>query len=206
MKQNQLIDTLMIAIDAALADLHTATIAKVTKVNKKTINCQPVTSRIVNGKKIDLPEFIEVPVLVLQGGGSYTAYPIAIGDYCFLAFTERAFDRWYDGQDNQPPIEFRMHDYSDGIAFVGLNPFSTAINIPNLVERKGDTHQIGDMKIDGAINHNGTTNHTGDMTITGAVIQNGVLTATDIIIGGVSIGSHTHSGVQPGSGNTGIPQ
>lgn len=206
MKQNHLLDTLMIAIDSALSDLHTATIAKVTRVNATTVACQPVTSRIVNGVKIDLPEFADVPVLFMQGGGSYTAYPIKSGDYALLIITERAFDRWYAGQDNEPPIEFRMHDYSDGIAIVGVNPLAAAINIPSLVERKGNTHQIGDMKIDGAINHTGATHHIGAVQIDGDTHQNGVLTVTDIMIGGVSMAAHVHGGVASGLGTTGTPQ
>ncbi|MBL1319599.1 MAG: hypothetical protein JKY80_01955 [Mariprofundaceae bacterium] len=195
MEIKQLIDTLMIAIDSSLADLHTATIAKITAVNATTIDCQPVTSRVVNGAKIDLPEFVEVPVLFMQGGGSYTAYPIVIGDYCLLIFTERAFDRWYAGQDNQKPIEFRMHDYSDGIAIVGLNPLASAITIPSVIEHKGDSHHIGNMQIDGNITHTGTTQHTGDVTISG-----------NLIVNGISFGTHVHGGVQTGGGSTGTPQ
>jgi len=195
MKTKQLLDTLMIAIDSALANLHTATIAKVTRVNASTIDCKPVTSRLVNGAKIDLPEFVEVPVLFMQGGGSHTAYPIAVGDYCLLIFTERAFDKWYAGQDNKTPIELRMHDYSDGIAIVGVNPLASAINIPTVVERKGNTHQTGAMQIDGNITHTGTTNHTGDVTITG-----------NLVINGISFGTHVHGGVQPGGGLTGTAQ
>jgi len=195
METKQLIDTLMIAVDSALADLHTATIAKVTRVNALTIDCQPVTSRTVRGVKIDLPEFIEVPVLFLQGGGSYTAYPISVGDYCLLIFTERAFDKWYVGQDNQVPIEFRMHDYSDGIAIVGVNPLSGAITIPSVIEHKGDSHHIGKMQIDGDITHAGATQHTGDVTITG-----------NLVVNGIPFGTHVHSGVQPGGSSTGAPQ
>lgn len=151
MEQKQLIDTLLIAVDNALANLHTATIARVTKVNASTISCRPITNRVVDGESIALPEFIEVPVLTMQGGGSYTAYPIAVDDYCLLIFTERCFDRWYDGQDYQPPLELRMHDYSDGIAIVGVNPLAGAINIPTVIHQEGESTQTGDLTVTGNI-------------------------------------------------------
>lgn len=128
--QKQLIDIMMTAIDTALANVHTITIAKVTKVNDTTINCRPVMNRVVNGESVELPEFIEVPPITLQGGASYVALPVAVNDYCVLMFTERCFDRWYDGKDFRSPAEARMHDYSDGLALVGVNPLSAAIAIP----------------------------------------------------------------------------
>jgi hypothetical protein len=200
MERKHLLDTLMVAIDNALANMHTATIAKVTAVGATTINCRPVTNRLVNGKSIALPEFIEVPPLFLQGGGSYTAHPIAVGDYCLLIFTERCFDRWYHGQDFQPPLELRMHDYSDGVAIVGLNPLAGAITIPTVIQQTGDTNQ------DGEYTHQGTMTRTGDLVITGNIVCTGSISATEQITAGtVSLSSHIHGGVTTGSGNTGGP-
>ena len=186
METKQLIDTLLIAVDNALANLHTATIARVTKVNAKTIDCRPITNRVVDGESVELPEFIEVPILIMQGGGSYTVYPIAVDDYCLLIFTERCFDRWYDGQDYQPPLELRMHDYSDGIALVGVNPLAGAITIPTVIHQEGESTQTGDLTI------------TGDIIVTGDVIVSGEVTA---ISEGASVGLSTHVH----TGNLGAP-
>jgi len=200
----QLVDILNSAIDFALTNLHTATIAKVTGVQAKTISVQPVTNRVVNGQSIRLPEFIEVPPVFMQGGGSYTAHPIAVGDYCLLIFTERCFDRWYDGLDFQNPAEFRMHDYSDGLAIVGVNPMAGALTIPSVIQQTGDTNQ------DGNYTHQGNRTQIGDMTITGNLLVNGNITCTGNIssasatIGGIDFGTHTHPG--DSGGNTGVPQ
>ena len=230
MKRQQIIDTLMLAIDGALADLHTSTVARVTKVGTKTIGCQPVINRLVRGESIPLPEFIEVPPVFLQGGGSYTAHPIAIGDYCLLILTERCFDRWYHGQDGMLPLELRMHDYSDGFALVGVNPLAGAITIPSVIQQTGDTNY------DGNHTHQGTLDRVGDTTITGNVVIDGDLhvtgdieclgtisaanftglsgaamsasvnieTTQDVKAGSISLNSHTHS--DPQGGNTGGPQ
>lgn len=194
MDTKQLLDTMMAAVDSALVDLHTATIAKITAVNTTTVNCQPVINRHVDGQSIRLPEFIDVPPLFLQGGGSYTAHPIAVGDYALLVFTERCFDRWYNGADYQPPLEPRMHDYSDGFALVGINPLAGAITIPSVIQQTGDTNQ------DGAYTHQGSMTRTGDTTITGNVEITGTLTVngqaimtTGATIGGIDFGTHTHT-------------
>lgn len=184
----QLLDTLMAAIDTALANVHTATVAKVTAVNAKTIDCQPVIQRVVDGKFRDLPVFLDVPPIFLSGGSSALRMPIVAGDYCLLIFTERAYDRWWAGQDMRPPVEMRMHDYSDGFAIVGIKPESSALSIP------GVTTFDGDLVVD------------GDLNVTGNIIAGGTVTASvDVIGGGISLKTHTHTGVTPGGGMTGPP-
>ena len=220
----QLTDILNSAIDEALSNLHTATIAKVTAVQAKTISVQPVINRVVDGKSIKLPQFTKVPPLFMQGGGSYTAHPIAVGDYCLLILTERCFDRWYSGSDFQDPAEFRMHDYSDAIAVVGINPLAGALTIPSVIQQtgdanadgdhthQGDTTQIGNLTITGDIHVNGDTTQIGNLTITGNIQVNGNITCTGNLtvasatIGGIDFSTHTHSGVEPGGGTTGGPQ
>lgn len=177
MAKVQLTETLQIAIAHALSNLHTATIAKVTAVNATTIDCQPVTARLVDGQAIPLPKFVDVPPVFMSGGSSYTAHPIAVEDYALLVFTERCFDRWYEGQDNQPPLEFRMHDYSDGIAIVGLLPRASAITIPSLITQVGNTHQEGNYDHTGDMDRTGDVTHTGDTDQTGAFILTGAMKA-----------------------------
>ena len=213
MPKKELVETIQIALANALANLHTATIAKVTAVHETTIDCQPVTSRVVDGVSIALPVFVDVPPVFMQGGPSYTAHPIAVGDYALLIFTERCFDRWYSGQDNQPPLEFRMHDYSDGLAIVGVLPQGSAITIPDVITQIGDTYQRGDYE------HLGDMEQTGDTVINGSltVVQTGgdsttmsgvtiIVTSGDVIADGISLKNHTHGGVQTGTGSTGVPE
>jgi len=204
--KRELIDVMNDAIEFALSNLHTATIAKVTGVQSKTISVQPVINRVYQGRSIALTEFVEVPPVFMQGGGSHTAYPIAVGDYCLLILTERCFDRWYGGADFQSPAEFRMHDYSDGLAIVGVNPLASAITIPSVIQQTGDTNQDGDYT------HQGDRTQVGDLTVTGNLQVNGNITCTGKLtvatatIGGIDFGTHTHSGVDTGPGNTGGPQ
>lgn len=190
----QLIDSLMIAMAESLSNVHTATIAKVTAITGSTISCKPVINRLVDGKSVELPEFISVPVLFMQGGGSYTAHPIAIGDYALLIFTERCFDGWYSGNDFLPPVEYRMHDYSDGIAIVGINPASSAVPIPTTIVQVGTMH------------HTGNYNIIGDLHVDGDITCTGRLTVAHATINGIDFETHVHGGVQTGAGTSGGPQ
>jgi len=89
-----------------------------------------------------------------------------------LFFTERCFDRWWNGQDYQPPLELRMHDYSDGIALLGLNPLAGLIPIPTTIKQVGDTEQQGNYT------HTGNRTQTGDYTQTGDLIRQGAESVT----------------------------
>jgi len=173
MEVKQLLDTVNLAIAQALANMHTVTVVKVTKVGTNTIECQPVINRLVKGKSIKLPVFVDVPPIFMQGGTSYTAHPIAVDDYGLLIISERCFDRWYDGQDGQPPLEMRMHDYSDGFYLGGVNPLAAALTIPSVIQQTGDTQFDGNHVHNGTLEHNGDTTHTGKMTRTGDLAQTG---------------------------------
>lgn len=213
----QLVDIIQRAIKDALADTHTATVGRVVAVNETTVDIQPVINAVYNGEDIVLPLFAEVPLINLQGGGSYLHMPVAVGDYALVFFTERSFDRWYAGTDEVRPPELRMHDYSDGFAIVGVNNQAGALQIPDVIT------MIGDALVQGAHDRQGDTMHTGDYILTGEMIINGNLTVNGNItcsgtltvptivassgatIGGIPFGSHTHGGVTTGGGNTGGP-
>lgn len=179
----QLIETLQIALKQAQANLHTSTIGRVVKVNEKTVDIQPVINRKVDGEDIKLPVFVEVPVMHLHGGSSYTAYPISVGDYALLIFTERCFDNWYEGRDETLPLEFRMHDYSDAVAIVGLYNRAGEITIPKVITHIGDVYEVGDHE------HIGNVEQTGNLIIKGNVTVIG----GDIVADGISLKNHRHA-------------
>jgi len=201
MEKKQLTDVITLAISQALNNTHTICIAKITAVNSKTINAKPVINRVVNGVSIELPEFIEIPPIFLQGGSSYTAHPVAIDDYCLLLINERCFDNWFNGQDFLKPLDIRTHDYSDSFAIVGINPLSSAITIPSVVTQIGDTYQEGDYI------HLGNRTQTGDYDLTGNYKQVGNLDITGNmeLVGNINVtGNVTVSGTIAAGNFTGI--
>ena len=180
---DNLYDVLKNSFNSMLSNVHTVTIARVEGVNATTINCKPVINRDVDGVSVELPLFIEVPIINIRGGGSYLAMPIAVGDYCLLIFTERCFDKWYIGQDFKSPLDFRMFDYSDGFALVGVNPLASAITIPTTTTIQGDLIM------------------NGNLTVNGNIQCNGTITATvDVVGGGISLKNHRHGGGVPPDG------
>jgi hypothetical protein len=193
------------ALREMLGNLHTATVARVVKVNEKTLDVQPVINRVVDGESVKLPVFVEVPPVTLQGGGSYLAMPVSVGDYCLLVFTERCFDRWYQGKDEQPPAEMRMHDYSDGFAIVGVNPLQAAISLPSIIRIEGTVDAVGDWKIDGKLTVTGAIVCEDSISAGGDILADGDVTGTDCLtVAGVSLGNHLHPTTAPGA-NTGAP-
>ncbi|WP_421550654.1 Gp138 family membrane-puncturing spike protein [Kluyvera intermedia] len=178
----ELHDTIGLGVEFALADVHTIVVAKITSVNDKTVSCVPVINRVVKGNSKQLPEFIEVPPVILQGGGSYIAEPIKAGDYCLVLISERCYDSWYAGSDFVSPLEMRMHDYSDGFALCGVNPQSSAISIPT---------QNRLMK--------GCTDHDGNLVLTGNITQQeGITTLEECEVqGNLKYGS-LETGGKPG--------
>ena len=171
-KKEELTDVLNDATVTALANTHTIVVAKIVAVGEITIDVQPVIQRVVDGEDKDLPIFPSVPPVFLSGGESYDAHPIAVDDYCLLLVSERSFDRWYDGADNAPPIEQRMHDYSDSFALVGISPRAAAKAIPTTIERKGDSTVTGQWV------------HAGGYELTGNMVVIGNTDSTTYSVGG----------------------
>ena len=137
-----------------------------------------VINRVVEDESVELPEFVEIPVITMQGGSSYTIHPIAVDDYCLLLISERCFDRWYFGQDNKDPLELRMHDYSDAIAIVGINPLADSIEIPTVTKENGDREQLGNYTHTGDREQTGNHLQTGDREQTGDYELTGDLLVT----------------------------
>lgn len=189
---NGLYDTLILGITQSLRDTHTIVVAKVVLVNEKTVDVRPVISRSVNNEKVDLPVFKNVPPVFLQGGRSYTAHPIAVGDYCLLLVSERCFDLWYYGQDYKEPLSKRIMDYSDAFCLVGVNPLSDALTIPQVITSVGDAHITGNYTHVGDLNLTGNINVTGNITATGSISAGGDVSAGG---GSVTLLGHTHAGV-----------
>lgn len=214
MKKENILDFVYKAIDEALSNVHTICLVRVEKINQTTIDVKPVIARQVGDKAIPLPVFQNVPPVFMRGGETYTAHPIAVGDFALLLITERCFDNWYVGVNDQAPAVHRMHDYSDGVALVGVSPLASGIPIPTAhVRRVGDSNVTGDYEHDGDYEITGNVTINGTLTITGDgdagdVIVTGrnirVISA-DILADTISLKTHTHDGVQVGGGNTGTP-
>lgn len=183
---------------------------------------------------VNMPLLVDVPVHFPRGGGCTLTFPVAKGDECLVVFAARCIDGWWQSGGVQAPMDPRIHDLSDGFAFVGffsqatkiggistastqlrsndgatyidLNPstkkvkivapggfdviaplstFSAGVTIRGLLTFVGG--MVGSAASGAAAVFNGILNVIGQITANGKRVDD----------------THTHNGVQPGSGNSG---
>ena len=74
------------------------------------------------------PPLIDAPVRFAHSftNGGVT-YPVGVGDRCEIVFNDRDMDAWTFGIKNQQPATARLHDFSDAVIIVGINPPASPI-------------------------------------------------------------------------------
>ncbi|MER1496684.1 phage baseplate protein [Enterobacter cloacae] len=182
-----------------------------------------------SSQSVDYPLLVDVPVVFPRGGGVTLTFPIKAGDECLVVFSSRCIDFWWQNGDVQERADNRLHDLSD--AFVIPGPQSQVKKISGISTsaaqlRTDDGAAFVEVAIGGDITATTTSNVTinapkitlnGDVTINGnlsqgmgasggsATMLGPVNVTNDVKAGGKSLTTHTHSGVQTGSGNTNAP-
>lgn len=117
---------------------------------KKTAQVKILFKRILPDNTIvDYPVLADCPVFTLQGGGGYIQMPIVPGDQCILLFSDRNIDAWFQAGSAQAPLDARCHDFSDGIALVGINSLNSTLDPYETAKMKVLYNGAG-MEVDGA--------------------------------------------------------
>lgn len=107
-------------IEEKLYNLHTATVAKVVKVNSGSYDVQPLimTKEFDESRGERMPLLINVPALsqkVFLDGVRKTLTPAyQVGDVVFISFGERAIDYAITGREALP-ADFRRHSLNDAV-------------------------------------------------------------------------------------------
>ncbi len=213
-------ETLRTSFDSQLANLWTALPAIVTSVDfgKMTISAQLAIKASVSNQTGDttttsLPMLVDVPICIPNAGGFALTLPVQKGDEVLIVFGSRCIDGWWQSGGTQEQMEFRMHDLSDGFAIVGIS------SVPNVIPNISATNAQLRTKDGGTfieITPSGAVNITApealsitspNVTMSGTLTVQGVIVSNeDVISGGISGKSHTHSGVTSGTESTGVPQ
>jgi len=218
-------ETLRSAMEGAQAEIWTAMPGIVQSYDPAVMTAvvQPaVQGRIVDERgvasDVDLPLLPDVPVVFPAGGGFTLTFPIKPGDECLVVFGSRCIDGWWQGGQVSPAPDQRMHDLSDGFALVGPRSRAGAlasvdIEYTQLRSDDGETSitvqptkivlaaqeveiRADNITVAGKDGGNAAVDLTGTMGVSGDLSLDGGL---------ASLRSHRHSGVQPGSGDTGTP-
>lgn len=131
----ELADLLRLAVKANQADLHVSLPGRVEAydVAAQRADVQPLLRRTLvayDGTELQpetLPILHDVPIVFPRGGqGSgafFITWPLERGDLVHLVFVERSIDQWAAGEGQETtPLDFRMHNLSDAVAYPGLYP------------------------------------------------------------------------------------
>jgi len=181
---------------------------------------QPVLGRkLRDGREEKMPVLNDVPVVWPRSGGAHITLPVSNGDGCLIIFCDRSLDEWKsEGGDEVFPDDPRAHDLSDAVAIMGFGPFNSLGGSGSAIEIKmgGTTFTLdgGSATIDApsvsikapSISMEGDVEVAGSFTLQGGAGGAMNITSSALTHNGKNIGNtHTHSGIQPGGGNTGVP-
>lgn len=124
-KVNPTLADLLIDVSENIFDrINCVKVGKIQSIDFTTNSCSVQINfkkQISDTQIRSFPLLLEVPILLLQGGGSWIEFPITSGDNCLVLFNDRDISTmWTTGQIALPPTT-RKHDLSDGFALVGFN-------------------------------------------------------------------------------------
>jgi len=71
-------------------------------------------------ENIEIPELLEVPILLPRAGNFILTMPIASGDECLLVFADNCYDSWWESGKISSQLDNRRHDLSDAFAIIGV--------------------------------------------------------------------------------------
>lgn len=165
---------------------------------------QPAVGGVTQGQDnrlaaAELPLLVDVPVVFPRGGGCMLTFPVQAGDEALVVFASRPIDGWWQSGGVQRPATARMHDLSDGFAFVG--PMSRP-SVPSGISTTAAELRTDDGSTVIRVQAGAVSIQAANITLQGNVaITGGTLTHDGTNIGG----THRHGGVSPGSSNTSTP-
>ena len=201
----------------------------------QTATVQPAIKMKVNLEgevsHISLPTVQNVPVVLpfSQGAGLLLSLPIQSGDECLLVFADRGIDHFTQGGGMQAAAVCgsnntsspRAHSLSDAICIPGIISNPQAVpqyNLENIELRDRERKQYISLGPKGITISDGTATWNmkdgavtmdapgGTITTAPSNQVNGEMVANELkLADGTTFSSHTHKGVQSGSGNTGSP-
>ncbi|AHJ65982.1 Gp138 family membrane-puncturing spike protein [Granulibacter bethesdensis] len=144
---------------------------------------------------IKAPRVVDVPVVFPSVGPVGITWPLHSGDGVMLHFCQRSLENWKDAGSDIVD-NFRQTHITDAIAVPGLahSQATSPAHPDNMVIA------FGSASVEFTSSGSLILNAPGGLTIKGAVSGD-----QDAVFNGISVKTHAHSGVQPGSGRSGPP-
>lgn len=140
-----MVDAVARAANYAIEKIHTAMPGEIISYDYSTqkASIQPLLNRnwssgsstappnSINSFSTPFPVLENVPVIFPRAGGASLTFPVVEGDTCLLLFMERSIDQWLTTGGQVTPLDPRKYDLSDGVAIMGLFPFSETSKATN---------------------------------------------------------------------------
>lgn len=149
---------------------------------------------------VNISPIQDVPIVFPSAGGFTITMPIQPGDEVLVIFAARCIDSWWqNGGYANIPMEYRMHDLSDGFAIPGPRSqprVVSGISTNSCQLRLDDGSAYIELTAAGKINL------VGDVTVTGKISATDEVTAMTAGTP-IPLSTHIHPGVTTGGGNTG---
>lgn len=186
--------------------------AKVISYNRATNRAvvQPLIKLLTTSNAtIERAQVASVPVYQYGGGGFLLSFPIKAGDLGWIKANDRDISLFLQGYKSSAPNTIRKKSFSDAVFFPDvMRGYIIAEEDLNnaVIQNLSGTVKIAlfenKVKITAPlVEINAPLTHlSGDLIVDGTVIG-----TTDVVAGSISGKSHTHSGVQSGTSNTGVP-
>jgi hypothetical protein len=209
-------NSLLFAIQGALAKLNTATLCQVQSCTNDGglapfgfVDVLPLVNQLDgNGNPTPHVTLYNIPYLRLQGGSSALILDPVAGDLGILMCCSRDISKIKSTQQQANPGSNRKFSLSDGLYLGGLLNAAPSQYVQfassgiTIVSPQTITLQAANIVLNGAV-----AQSNGNVTIDGALAQSGgdvtmaqKLTVTEDVIGaGISLQNHTHISAASGS-------
>ena len=164
---------------------------RVTAVNGNYVDVVPIINDDMQNQ-----ELYDVKIRHLESSTAYIFLGVHKGDKGILRFFDRSIDDYSISGSEGYNEDDRMHDVNDGLFELGFLPDNESYIYPNNVDI-----EIGlkNQSVKMSFTENGIA-ILGDVTITGSLTVSG-----EVIGNGIPLSTHKHTGVQTGSGTSGLP-
>jgi hypothetical protein len=218
-RYNDQLSTILAALEGRQAQIFTAIpgiLLSGIDTTEETVSVQiaiEMPTVLPNGKTVNVvvTPLIHCPCIFPQGGGFSLTFPFKAGDECLVISSMRAIDAWWQTAKVSPPIEYRLHDVSDGFAILGcrskprvLSGYSTTT--AQLRTDDGTTYvEVANGGVVNVVAPTSVNFTTPLLTVTGQIAAQGNVMAGSGSGDSVELQGHIHSGIQRGTSNTDAP-
>jgi len=181
------------------------------------VDIKPLVKQLgADGVAVSHAVIYNVPYLRIQGGADAVILDPHVGDIGLAAFCDRDISAVKANKKESPPGSMRKHDMSDAVYLFSMLTTQTPNQYVRFKSGEITIHGTAKVRVE-CVNSEMVASASATITtpsctidaatthITGALNVDGSITGGTITGNGKVLDTHTHSGVTPGSGNSGAP-